>query len=319
MIMKNLLRAKRIALSHIDLTDDTYSISPLPEAQLPESFLNSIARVGILHPPIVKAKLPESFQVISGRKRLRAAKKVLALQDCDCLCLSRETPDEKTFMILLEERLSSGTITPVAQAIFITKVLKFTDEQQAAEKFLPLLGYPPHPFHIKRLLSLLELEEALIQHLHAGLLDDKTALELTALSFMDRLAIFGIIKAMQLSVGKQKKLLAVCRELAARHDCSIAAILAEAEITKILDHPAANTPQKAARLMDWLSVKKSPRLSAAEEEFRKFSQGLGLPAGAALTHSPNFEKDSLLLSLPFKNQAALISVWQEIKPALRRC
>ena len=304
---------KRIPLSRIDYEDTTYRLVPFPEEHEDSGLRESIARVGLLHPPILVEDFTNSFHIVAGRKRLHILRDSLAARDCSCIVLPQDSDTLSIFSILLEETLLRRTLTPVEKAIFFTHILQVIDREQAAQQFLPLLGLAPSPYHIQKMLALLDLEDQLLKDLHQGTLNEKTAHEMTRLPFRDRLALFETIKQLQLSVGKQQKLLLACRELSGRTRTAIGDILSCPEIHDILNHPQANPPQKSTNLMTWLSQQRFPRLTAAERKFKQFSTALNLPPGAVLSHALSFEKDVITLSLLFKNENDFLKSWQKMK------
>jgi hypothetical protein len=306
----------RIPFSHIDFDDQAYALVPPTDGQQDTNLQDSISRVGLLHPPILKEKCKDVYLIISGRKRLFILKTLLKADHCDCLILPRETDEISVYTLLLEALLLKRPITPVEKAVFFERILRLVTLDQAAHKFLPLLGLSPSPYHIERALTLLGLEEPLLASLHQGLLHEKTALELSQLPFKDRWAIFELISQLQLSVGKQQQMLAISRELSRRNRIPISDILSCDEVNNILNHPETNIPQKSSHLLAWLARKRTPRLFDAERKFKEFINDVKLPPGAQLSHTLSFEKDEITLALPFKNESEFLKSWQQIKTIL---
>jgi len=108
-------------------------------------------------------------------------------------------------------------------------------------------------YQIKQLLPLADLEEPLQYAVLNGTLAPKAALQLTQLSFRDRIALFDMIVTLHLSIGNQKKLTSICIELAKRTNQSILSILSDPGIIEILGSEA-NIPQKAANTMQSSSI-----------------------------------------------------------------
>lgn len=314
--MSTLLQHKRILLPHIDLSDQTFSFSPVPDRPVPGPLAASIKRNGILHPPIVKEGPTGAYQIVSGRKRLLAARDVLDAAAADCLVLAQDAPAREALRIGLEETLLSRPLSAAETALFFSRLLDFMQKEEAASRFLPLLGHAPHPLRIEKLLDLLALEEPLLTALHDGVLHESVAHELVALPFTDRMVLFEIIELLNLSVSNQKKLVAGCRELAMRTHCTILTLLSDPEAAAILRHPEANPPQKAHNLLAWLSGKRFPRLHEAETDFRRFVGMLRLPKGVTLTHAQSFEKDAVTLSISFADREKLLDSWPGLKDAL---
>ena len=310
-------RSSLVNLQQINFQDLTNNLTPEDAREPSNALLESIARTGILHPPILREQGGARLEIVTGRRRLIAAQQALHSISAICLVLPAETLPAETLAINLEDTLLRGDITVVEQAIFFQKILAHLDENEAARRFLPALGLEPHRHNLRNLVQLLGLEEHLLGALHAGRLHEGVARELLAMNFPDRLSLYEVMEILSLSVGNQKKITATCRELAVRHHTSVMALLCRPEIREILDPQETNIPQKTARLMQWLTDQRFLRLAAAEEEFRIFAAALKLPGGVALSHSPSFEQNQVHLSLPFANREELRRVWPFIAKALK--
>jgi ParB family chromosome partitioning protein len=308
------MHISRININHIDFSDDSYSlVPPFITSQAPASLTESVRRCGILHPPIVKEKSASSFTIVTGRKRLLAAMQAISATSYDCHKLTEKTDEIDVLAICLEDALLSRPLTPVERAVFFKKALALIDENELTTRFLPMLGLSPSIYHIHRELRLLELEEPLVIAIQEGILDDKVAFELGKFSFSDRVSLFEVINTLHLSVGNQKKLAITCRELAGRNNTTISALLHNPAVEGIINHAEANSPQKTANLMKWLTSERFPRLSQAEKEFQHFIAGLALPDQARLEHSPSFEKDELVFTLSCANQKDFLAIWEKIR------
>lgn len=310
-------RSSLVNLQHLNFQDFSNSLTPEEAREPSAELLASVARTGILHPPILRELGGSKLEIVTGRRRLLAAQQTQHSISAICLVLPAETLPAEALAINLEDTLLRGDITVVEQAIFFQKILVHLDENEAARQFLPALGLEPHRHHLHNLLQLLGLEEHLLGALHEGRLHEGVAKELLALNFTDRLSLYEVMEILSLSVGNQKKITATCRELAARHSTSVMALLCQPEVREILDPQETNIPQKTARLMQWLTDQRFPSLAAAEQEFRTFAATLKLPNGVALSHSPSFEQDQMHLSIPFANREELHRVWPIIGEALK--
>jgi ParB family chromosome partitioning protein len=315
--MPPVFRSSLINLKHLNFQDLRNSLTPEEAREPSGALLESVARTGILHPPILREQGRTMLEIVTGRRRLMAAQQSQQCISAICLVLPTETPPAETLAINLEDTILRGDITVVEQAIFIQKILAHLEEDEAARRFLPALGLEPHRHHLHSLVQLLGLEEHLLGALHAGRLHEGVARELLALNFTDRLSLYEVMEILSLSVGNQKKITAACRELAARHNTSIMALLCRPEVREILDPRETNIPQKTARLMQWLTEQRFPRLAEAKEEFRRFAAALRLPGAVALSHSPSFEQDQVQLSIPFANREELRRLWPLIADALQ--
>ncbi|MHB1014283.1 MAG: ParB/RepB/Spo0J family partition protein [Desulfurivibrionaceae bacterium] len=315
--MPPVFRSSLVNLHHINFQDFSNSLTPEEAREPSPGLMASVARAGILHPPILREQGRTSMEIVSGRRRLMAASEALHSISTICLVLPADTLPAEALAINLEDTLLRGNITVVEQAIFFQKILVHLDENEAARRFLPALGLEPHPHHLHNLLPFLGLEEHLLTALHEGRLHEGVARELLALNFTDRLSLYELIEMLSFSVGNQKKITATCRELAARHNTSVMALLCQPEVREILDPLETNIPQKTARLMQWFTGQRFPSLAEAEQDFRTFAASLRLPKEVALSHSPSFEQDQVHLSIPFANQDELRRLWPLIANALK--
>ena len=310
------LHIQKTNIRHIDFEDDTYSLSPFKKNVLDDSLRESINRVGILHPPIVKEKAADSFHIVAGRQRLLAFREIFSHSFCDCFVLPQDMPVYDILILVLEEIKSTRLPTPLEQTIFLQKIGVFLDKEQIISDILPLLGLTQHAYHIHQARQLLELEEPILMGIHTGILDDRVAREMTTLSFRDRLSVYEIIELLRLSTSNQKKFLTLCRDIGGRNNQSIAELLEDKEFKKIIDHQESNPPQKTANIMAWLKNKKNPRYSAAEKQFNHLVSSLQLPKNITVTHTPFFENDLTTVSVTFKNLQQFREKWQKIKKVL---
>ncbi len=303
------MKIKITPLNLIDFDDQRYSILPNPAETVPEKLRDSIGRIGILHPPLIIEQSRDHFVIISGRQRLLAAVS-LHQKSCECRVLNETATPVEIFSLLLEESLFTSSFTIVEQALFLKKVLTWISKEEAAQRFLPVMGIPPHTSQLERLLRLTELEEIILTSLQEGNLDSKVAYELQKLSFNNRLALFEIITTLRLSVSNQKKLLLISRELAARQGIQISDLLGEEEIQAILNQQG-NIPLISKQLFTYLHGRRFPRATEAEEEFTTFVRDLSLPATNTVQHSPFFEKDEVSLTITFADRQTLAAFCQK--------
>ena len=313
--MDPILNAKNISLSQIDFEAFDYSLSPELDAAPPEALYESIARHGILHPPLVRELDSGLYTVVAGRKRLLVLRSLHTERTCICLVISRRVPEVDVFSLLLEESQLTRQLSTVEKAIFLQKITAIADERQIISKFLPLLGLAPHSSSLKQSLKLMDLEEPVLRSLHHGQISETVAHDLLSMAARDRMTLAAIIVALRLSFSNQKKLLNMCRELASRSNTSIGALLDDNEVHDILQHPDANPPQKTKNLMLWLSRRHMPRSGQAKEEFSRFIAAMHLPRNVSVEHTPFFEDDSMTLSITFPNRESLQHAWEKMRYA----
>ena len=313
--MSPLLDLQNVDLAQIDFDNFSYSISPERDAVCDKALSNSIARYGILLPPIVREIDSDLFCIVAGRRRLLALQSLHTERTCACRVISRQVQEVDVFDILLETIRICRELTIIEKAIFLQKITAITDEKKVIREFLPRLGLAPNAFSIRHSLKLLNLEEPILRSIHNGSINESVAQDFLLLPSQDRMVLFEIIESLKLSSSYQKKLLRICSELASRGNRSITALLDNAEVHAILQHQDANPPQKTKNLMLWLSSRHRPRSTQAEEEFARFIAALQLPRNVSVQHTPFFEDDSITLSITFGNRKSFHRAWEKIRHA----
>jgi len=308
---------QQISLDCINFQDRTLQLSPdISEKPLCQELIASITRFGILHPPIVlEGNNHNSFRIVKGRQRLRVISESLGENSCVCRVLPPDTLMSEVLSLALEELMISHAPTVIEQALCWQKALKFMDEKEALAEFGSRLD-SLHRYSGSRLLRLFELDDRQIESLHIGRLEPKTAFHLLDLTAGDRNSLFEIIDSLQLSSSNQKKLVDSCLELSRRQDRMVADILADPECPGITGYGDANPPQKTAVLMNWLSDMKNPLLNRSKREFHRLKSGMNLPGNINLSHSPAFEKDSMTLTVTFRDLQELQKKWPAIRKSL---
>jgi ParB family chromosome partitioning protein len=311
--------SRTLQISRIDFTDFSYAVSPEQDIFFEETLRNSIARHGILHPPITRETDSGTYVIVTGRKRLFAFRSLYPETNaCCCLVIPREVPDIDVYSVLLEDIRLSRPLTPIEKGLLLKKITPLAGVEYIVDKFLPRMDLPPDPFHVRQSLMLLELEEPIIRAIHRGLLHESVARDLSSLPAADRITLFHVMTSLRLSVNYQKKLVTTCREIAGREQKNIAELLESCEVRAILNHLEANPPQKAKNLMTWLTRRHMPRSSKAETEFASFAAAMKLPGRVTIQHTPFFEDDALTLSITFADRKSLQDAWEGIKNAIHK-
>ncbi len=306
---------QKTCFDQIDLDDLRFNLAPVDREGISDQLRDSVSRCGIIHPPLLTPKDHGKFTIVAGRQRLIAARQLLGNNFCNCLILPTETPPAILLTVALQDILLSRPASPLEKAICWQKAVDFLGRDIAEEEFGPQLELT-RQLSPARLEKIQALDNDMQESLHQGGLELKTIFKLIDLDPADRKALFRIIKQLRLSSSNQRKLIDHCLELHRRQNRQITAILAQPECLEIINHNEANSPQKTAMLMTWLTGQCFPRLTEAAKEFRSLIGQLKLPKGVTLEHTPSFEKDNLKMTIDFKDQQQLAKKWPIIRQAI---
>ncbi|CAK8722922.1 ParB/Sulfiredoxin domain-containing protein [Candidatus Electrothrix laxa] len=313
----------QVRFQDINLADRSYTLNPFsnpPE----EGLLQSISNFGILHPPLLLEKQDRTFIILSGRRRIEAFLKTNKTpkyqKDCHLTALIISLSEEKSenqlylFTALLQHQLLGKSLTVIEQAVFLQKARLVANEQELLA-LLPMLGLKAKPHIPGDFISLLDLEPAVQLGLHRGIIAQRSGKKLSRFSLADQKHLAEVIDNYQLGGSKQQKLIERFFQLTQREQVSVEVLLdrwRDREKDKQL-----NGPQKTSSLLRWLDRECQPRLTQAEEDFRKFCCQLQLPAGVRVEHSLSFEEEKVALNMDFSKKEELAKIWPQLKALLK--
>ncbi|MDO8945834.1 MAG: ParB N-terminal domain-containing protein [Desulfocapsaceae bacterium] len=301
---------KDISLNSIRVTPH-YNIHPfLEDSSAPPALKQSFEESGILHPLIVQQAPNGTFELICGRKRLHALKHHFKQTFAPCLIIPADCDPYAFFLYILTDQQVHGLLTPMEAAFFLKYCLQKIDEKEAINFFLPRLGYKQQSTILHQVIRLLTLDENIQRQIHHGFISDKIAFELLDLPPEDRSSLSKLFELLQPGTGKQKRILLLSREIAQRSQQTITTLFEEQEFQYILEHTEMNAPQKVHSILELLQKKFYPQSSDAEQIFKDRVRILNLPEGYQLTHSLNFEKDAVNLTVTFPNLGSFEKAWQ---------
>ena len=310
--MQHVPALQKITIKQIDLSDE-WNLHPFLGHKPSSRLQHSIQTIGLLHPPILQKCHDNRYRLICGRNRLRVIQaereKSTAI---NALILDKDVPPQRVLHYVLEDQLLSGTLSPMEKLYFFKYCLNHMEMEEAAHNFSPALKEKVQSHLVIRMLPLLDLEFEIQKSIHGGKVGEKLALELHQLTPDDRLTLFKIFQELELGGGKQKRLWTLTRDLAFRQGKTITSLLAEPDVTFVLDHPEMNGPQKASSLLTLMQKRVTPASSAAEESFQQAVSAMQLPPTATISHSPAFEKNEVYVNLRFETLAEVENRLQEI-------
>ena len=92
------------------------------------------------------------------------------------------------------------------------------------------------------------------------------------------------------------------------NEASVSEILHAKPVLDILSNDSLNRPQKTKTLLTLLRSRRFPRLTRAEEVFRKGIARLRLPKNVSIQAPPYFETEFYRMEISFRNGKELIEV-----------
>jgi ParB-like chromosome segregation protein Spo0J len=301
---------REVPRSAVDLEDHPFSFAPPADL---ERLLASIAEVGLLAPPWLRPKVGEKFQVIAGRRRCLAVTQ-LGWERLPARVLPADAADSFCLLVSFYDNAFTRGFNPLEQARLAGQLLSYWDRSAVTRRFLPLLGQPPAPGFLDRLLAVLALEEPLQALVAEGRLALIAASRLAEWDPKDRLAVAPFLENLPLSQSKQEELLEGVGLLARREGTDPEAILGRPELRGLLGEPGKTPQERAGAMRRQLHRWLFPQLSRAEADFAQALSRLGLSGHPRLSLKPPpaFEGPDFELGVKFRNGAELQNLLEEI-------
>ncbi len=296
-----------IAVDLINTTVTQWSLHPWQSEELQPELQASLARCGILHPPLIMADPSGTLVLVSGRKRIEFIKKYTDASQILCLVIDKDASPHVILELILTDQASAGPLSLAEKARFMDMVCRTSMPEDMQKAFLPRLQLKSGRSTLTNLLKILDQDESIIREIHAGRLQERLVTELLSLpQEADRLALILLFKDLRMGDGQQRKFFNLIRDIAFRQGSSIRLFLQQQEILAILTHPQMNIPQKTQHLGNLLQHALAPTSTLAEEAFRQQVKELQLPTDHSIAHSPSFERDEVTLSITFRDFAQCV-------------
>ena len=286
---------KRLDLRSIDLADTAFVISYGFSLSI---LKESIEKMGVLNPPLVKKGISEQYRVVCGYKRLMSCKD-LGKEELTCAVIDHNIEDRDTFLISLYDNLSHRELNPIEKSIVLGKLKEYYPDRIIVKDFLPLLGLNPHHSVLLRLNPLSGLYKEMRDAILEGRLDEGAAIKLLNFSGKDRLSLFRLLYPLRFSKNKQNEIVDNVYDIIMRDECSVSDILESNDLKLILDDKNLNTPQKGGEVRRFLRRLRYPRIVKAERDFQEMRRELNLGDSIKLTPPPSFEGNRYTIDFQF--------------------
>jgi ParB/RepB/Spo0J family partition protein len=295
---------KIIPLRSVDLEDRFFVITFAPDL---DALRNSLARVGMMHPPLVQTAGPDGrYRVVAGYRRIRAARELgwsrLAVE----LALAEES-DLELFLLGLDESLGTRTLNVVEKALALDKLRRQFDrtEKEVLSSHLPRLGLGSDPKTLALYLSLAGLEVEIQHGLAAGELSLSAAHRLTERTPEEGLAFCRLLRQLRPGKNLQRELLTLLADIGRREKTTIDRLLAEEEIVTLIENADIPAPQRTKEIRKVLMRRRYPYYSQTMERYEQLRRQFRLPPQMTLSPPPYFENRDWRLSITFRSREEL--------------
>ena len=316
--MKSSKTYKTLPLGEIDLADHRFRISA-GDGDL-SSLAASIERSGVAVPPLVISKSLVSngqgsgYLLVSGFRRMAALKNGMAPSGtliCGCLTDEILAAELAVAENAFQRELSVGELIRA-----VVLLAKFMDVKTMATRSAELFNREMGLKYLKNILVLSKnLSPVGMDLLADGRLALKPAMRLLEYPKDFQPPILKILSMVKASASKQMEIITAYREITARDQKEVNAILNAADFQEILSMDTKDLGLKANKVRQYLLERRYPALEAARQRAKKELNKLKRPH-IQWKLPDNFEGMSYSLALDFTNRkelGSLIKTLEEIK------
>jgi len=287
-----------IPISHIDLTDETFSVNFMPDLRRLRS---SIEEIGLIQPVLLRRK-QDGYQIICGFRRIFVIEEIGGSDILSMVLDEEEKDDLRLFFISLHENLTTRGFNTIEKAIALDKLIHMfqIDSATAIKRYLPLFDLEADEKILKTYLSLAQMEKEIKLYVLNEEVSRTNIRRISSLSSKDRMTLLSLISPLKLGENRLREILTFLEEIAKRDGLTIREIVKRPEIQAILSHQELTPSQRADRMKNALLNLRYPRMHTMEEKFEKKRKELNLPSSVSLYHQPFFEGKGLKVEFQFE-------------------
>lgn len=286
--------------------------------------VDSIHSAGVVEPITVEECAAGRYRVIAGFRRVAAAREA-GMTEAPAVVYPKDSLSQRqAFSLALAANAPGATLSDADRATALSKAASAFgfDENALIDTVAPLLGLPASHKVVRQYIAIAESGEAVMEALCLRRISKEHALAVALLPGDDREWFFEkLVAALRLSAGDARLAAAGAIDLASRSGATPREALEEilaglegiAEVAPDAGKPHAVKAGLKAAFKDALARKLRPMLTKMTDEFEQLANDIAAAPGV-FEHSPNFERDEVIVRLTAKSLGDL----EALKTALER-
>jgi ParB-like chromosome segregation protein Spo0J len=311
MIQKLHQRMKLSKPSRISL--DILSTGPGPFTMSygfdPEPLKASIKTVGLLNPPLLLESRAGHLAIVSGHRRMTALFELGEKEAPARILQEHDISYLDALFINFFDNLATREFNSVEKGMILRRLANYLPANEILSEYMALLSLPRRHSILKTYISFdRDLDETLKFSLARGAISEATATALLELVPDERKAVGSLLLNLKLNMNQQRQLFELLYDISNMNEASVSEILHAKPVLDILSNDSLNRPQKTKTLLTLLRSRRFPRLTRAEEVFRKGIARLRLPKKVSIQAPPYFETEFYRMEISFRNGKELIEV-----------
>jgi hypothetical protein len=111
--------------------------------------------------------------------------------------------------------------------------------------------------------------------------------------------LFAWINLLALNCNQQIKFIEYVRDISIKENRAFSKVLSEGSVLEIAENPRWNKPQKAKAVLEFLRVRRFPRLVRAQHAVESALSSVSMPPEASIQYDPYLESPYYRLEIKF--------------------
>jgi hypothetical protein len=261
--------------------------------------IKSIEKIGLINKPYIIKRKDQSVEIIVGYRRILALKE-LGIKEACCFDITDSgMSDYGLFMLALHDNLFSREFTFIEKSMIINILIKLVKDINAIYDVCSLINISRKDYPILSKINM--LDDKIKQAISEGVLHIKTIELLLQMEASDILLISYWLNKLKLSYNYQLQLIDYISDISRINKRSISSLMEEEFFKNLLEDNKQNIPQKAKELMEYLKIRRNPKISKYQEIFEKKIKKLNLPSNVRVMNPGYFESEGYRLEIDFNN------------------
>jgi ParB family transcriptional regulator, chromosome partitioning protein len=294
--------ASSVRVSEIDCENSMFRITARPND---EALVRSIETVGLIHAPLLLAT-ESGFVVVSGFKRIEACVR-LGFKIIPAAVLKPGTSMLECARLAIADNMYQRELNGVEISHALNLLSGIIGEADHLSRIAESLGLPSDPRAIEKIRSVTQLPENLQKGIIAQRVALPVAFALGNLETDSANSLSQIFTGLNLSINRQREILALVKDISAREGIPIKEVLEESGLRKIFSQNESDHGEIARQMRIYLKRRRFPAICRKEEAFNSYVKSLKLPRNTKLLAPDHFEGMTYMLQFSFKNSGELAS------------
>jgi len=300
----------KIDLSRILYEDVTFKLS---SDRSIDSLISSIARVGLITPPILLTH-ENRFVIVCGFARIQACRH-LGWNHITARCLDSRTSRQQCALLAVAEAVSQGPLNIVEQSRAIALLVGFFETcREDAIEAARAVGLAVNSKFAKKL----SLVDTFGPQLQQGLIEETIGLPVALrihkmFNGTEAEDLSAFFRQLRLSLTRQKEMLDWVETIIHRDGITLKELLSDPQILQWRRDRLLDDPQKSRLIRDYLKRRCYPTLSAFEQRYERTLKHTGMGKGIRFSPPPNFEGRSFSLRIDFTSHDECLERVQKTK------